>query len=616
MRRRPSGCSFARMRTLLWVALPLVASLPLAGCSGAVDKAGGKRTPAPRKATVLSLALRADPWEVNGFADRVSRLSHGTLRIVVKPRWRYDQAGYASGLIDDVRVGRVDLGAAESSAWDSVGVSSFRALGAPLLIDSYALQAQVLESSMIPEMLRGLRPLGLVGIGVLPGQLPRPLGVSRPLLGRSDFAGARIGLQQSLVGDETLRMLGARPRRIAGGAPIAGLDGIAEPISWIDGGRYDRVGKYLTPNLVLWARPIVLFANKTAFARLTTFQRRALEQAVSDDLTGQTKVVMLFERYSAGSLCADRRLRFAAATPADLAAVRRAVRPVFEQLERDPQARRFITQITALRAHLHAPSSVLPRCGNPLSVSFAAPGNATPLDGVYALTVAPRDLRPSQRLSEEYGSWQIVLDRGRFRFTERSDQADWFAEGLVRVSGDEMSWTVAVADGRAPDGVPLRNGERLRFRWRRHGNALTLISEAKPVLAALAVRPLVRVGDAPGQQPLQNPAAIQGTWASNPTAADEVARHDPGSIADNTGPVRLTVHGDRCRWTQYAPDGNHSGIGICRFAGDTFEFDKTPLSESIPTFLHWSVFHDRLTFRRAPGFSPSEWTFHPWRKVS
>jgi TRAP-type C4-dicarboxylate transport system substrate-binding protein len=580
-----------------------------------VDKAGGKPEPPPRKATVLSLAIRADPWEVNGFAERVGTLSHGSLRIVVKPRWRYGQAMYAKGLIGDVRAGRVDLGAAESSAWDSVGVSSFRALGAPLLIDSYALQAQVLESSMIPEMLQGLRPLGLVGIGVLPGQLPRLLGVSRPLLGRSDFAGARIGVQQSLAGDETLHALGAKPQWIAGGAPIAGLDGIAEPISWIDGSRYDRVSKYLTTNLVLWARPIVLFASNAAFARLTAFQRRALEQAVSDDVAGQTKVVMEFERYDAGVLCADRRLRFPAATPADLALLRRTMRPVYEQLERDRQTARFVGQIETMRARGGASQSVVPSCGG--GVLFSAPGIATPVDGAYAVTVSPRDLRPSQRLPEEYGSWQIVLDRGRFRFTERSDQADWFADGLVRVSGDKMSWTVAHADGSAPDGVPLSNGERLRFRWRRDGPALTLTSEAKPVLAALAVRPLVRIGDAPGQQPLENPAAIQGTWATNVTASDEIAHHgDPGSIADSTGPLQLIVHGNRCRSTQHTPDGVSSAVGSCRFAGDTFEFDKTPLSDSTPIFFHWSVFHGRLTFREAPGMSPREWTFHPWRKVS
>jgi TRAP-type C4-dicarboxylate transport system substrate-binding protein len=617
MRRRSTGCSFVLMRTLLWAALPLVASLSLAGCSGAMDKAGGKPKPAPRKATVLSLAVATDPWEVNAFAEPVSRLSRGTLRIVVKPRWRYGQARYERGLIGDVRAGRVDLGAAESSAWDSVGVSSFHALGAPLLIDSYALQAQVLESSMIPEMLRGLRPLGLVGIGVLPGQLPRPLGVSRPLLSPSDFAGARIRVQQSLIGDETLRVLGARPRWIAGGAPIAGLDGIAEPISWIEGGHDDRVARYLTTNVVLWARPIVLFANKAVFAKLTASHRRALEQAASDAVTGQTNGDLEFERADAGVLCADRRLRFPVARPADLALLRRAVRPLYQQLEKDPRTRRFIAQIETMRARLRASQSVVPSCGAGVSVS--SPGVATPLDGVYAVTITPRDLRSPQQLPEEYGSWQIVLDRGRFRLTERSDQADWFAQGVVRVSGDEMTWTVAGADGnRAPDGVPLRGGERLRFRWRRQGNALSLVSEAKPVLAALVARPLVRVGDAPGQQPLENPAAIQGTWVTNVSGADIIAHGGhKADIRDSTGPLRLTVRGNDCRWTQHARDGDHSGVGICRFAGDTFEFDTTPVSSaSLPMFFHWSVYHDRLTFRRAPGwFSIWNWTFHPWRKV-
>jgi TRAP-type C4-dicarboxylate transport system substrate-binding protein len=604
------------MRKLFCAALPLGASLVLAGCSGGVDKAGGKPKPPPPKATVLSLAIGPANWEVNGVIKRVNRLSHGTLRIVVKPHSRTGQARYASGLIGEVRAGKVDLGAAESDAWDSVGVSSFRALGAPLLIDSYPLQERVLESPMIPQMLRGLRPFGLVGIGVLPGQFPRPVGVRRPLLGRSDFAGARIGVQQSPVGDQALRMLGARPEWLAGGAPIAGLAGIAEPISWIEGGGYDRVAKYLTTNLVLWARPIVLFANKAAFARLNVLQRRALEHAVRGDVTGQTRVILVFERYSAEVLCADHRVRFAVATAADLAAMRRAVRPVYEQLERDPQTRRLIRLITALRTRLHARSSVVPSCGNPLAVASATPRTATPLDGVYALTLAPRDLPPSQRLPEEYGSWQIVIDRGRFRFSERSGQTGWFADGLVRVKGNEMSWTVAVADGNTPDGAPLHNRERLRFRWRRHGNAVTLVSKAKPVFAPLVSRPLVRVGDAPGQQPLENPAAIQGTWATNPTAADEIDHHNSGQIADSTGPLRLTVHGNRCRLTQHTPNGFSSTLGICRFAGDTFEFDETPLSDHIPSFLHWSVYHGRLTFRQAPGFSPLEWTFHPWRKVS
>ena len=65
--------------------------------------------------------------------------------------------------------GRADLAMAPSRAWDEFGVLSLRALQAPLLIDSYALQERVLRSSLAARMLDELRKLNLAGIGILPG---------------------------------------------------------------------------------------------------------------------------------------------------------------------------------------------------------------------------------------------------------------------------------------------------------------------------------------------------------------------------------------------------------------------------------------------------------------
>jgi TRAP-type C4-dicarboxylate transport system substrate-binding protein len=609
------------MRAPFWVPLLLVAPLVLAGCRGGSDKAGGKAAPQP---TVLTLAVPfGQPMEVNGFAEEVSRLSHGTMRIAVTPRWRWGQIAYESGLIRDVRAGKADLGVAGTRAWDSVGVTSLRALGAPLLINSYALQDQVVRSPLIREMLTGLRPLGLVGLGVLPGQMRRPLGVTRRLRRPSDYAGRKIGVQQSLVASATMRALGATPVWFAGGASIAGLDGIEYDISDIAGSRYDGVGKYLTANVVLWPRPIVLFANRAVFARLTRAQQHILEQAVTDDQSAETKHMLANERTETATVCGRRRLRFVTAAPADIAALRRTVRPVYEQLERDAQTRRFIARIETIRARVGAPMSSVPSCSDGATVG--QPAAATALDGLYALTVAPRDLPASRRIPEAYGSWQIVLDRGRFRLSQRSDDAAWIADGQIRVADDEMSWSVAdaldVGPHEAPDGIPLRSGEMLRFRWRRSGGALVLASEeATPALPALSARPLARIADAPGQQPLENPAVLQGSWVTDPTAADVVAHHDDvNGISDNTGTLRLTVRGSRCRWTQHAPDGDRWGVGACRFAGDTLELDQTRTDDNLspsPQFLRWSVYHGRLTFRQAPGFSPEAWTYHPWRKVA
>jgi TRAP-type C4-dicarboxylate transport system substrate-binding protein len=594
----------------------LLAAFALSGCSGNSDKAGGT---APRKSIELRLAVGTDTVELGGFATEVSRLSGGTMRILTVGPWRPGQPSFERGLIDDVRAGKVDLGAVASRAWDSVGVTSFRALGAPFLIDSYPLQERVLTSPMIDEMLAGLRPTGLVGLGVLPGTLRRPLGTRRPLLAPSDYQGLRIGLQQSRLASATLRALGATPVPIGADDPAAGLDGVESHVTAIQNTHQDRHARYLTTNVVLWPRPLVIFANRQTLARLMPAQREILRRAVTADLSRETKHLASFERLATATECSQGRMRFVAAPPADVLALRRAAQPVYDGLERDQQTHRIVAEIERMRHQIGAPVSTVPRCSRDARTQKTAA--TTPVDGAYDLTVRPGDLPAATRVPEQYGRWQLVLDRGRFRLSEDSDGADWAGDGRVRVSGETMTWTFDHAldwgPHGAPDGVPVSGGDKLVFRWRRSDRSLVLTSR-QGLLPGLSVRPLERLANAPSQERLENPSALQGVWASNVTVADYERFGDPGGIADNTGPLRLTVHGSRCRWTQQAPDGFHWHKGTCRYAGDTLEFDETVTDQGpsgVPLFLHWSVFHDRLTLRPAAGLSPVVWGYHPWRRV-
>jgi TRAP-type C4-dicarboxylate transport system substrate-binding protein len=566
---------------------------------------------------VLTLANPLDGDQVRLFVAEVGHLSHGSLRIVVRNGWRARQATAESETIRDVETGKADLGVAGTSAWDSLGVASLRGLDAPLLIDSYALQDKVLRSRRIGKILRGLHRFGLVGLGVLPGPLERPFGMARPLLRPSDYRGARVGVRQSRVAGVALRALGAKPVWIASRGPLPRL-GAAEWDLTTDPSRFHRGGS-LTRNVVLWPRPAVVFASRRAFARLAPAQQRVLEEALAASIGPETRYRVSYDAIDAALTCGRPGFRLVTATAEGRSALRRAVRPVYAQLERDRQVRRLISQIEAVRARLAEPPDSMPRCRTASSLAAAATG-PSPVDGEYEVTVRPTDLPAGKRLPEQYGTWRLVLDRGRFRLSEGSDGADWNADGSVRLAGARMTWTVVDAldwaPHGAPDGVPLARGDTVVFRWRRSGTAIVLA--AKGPLAGLAARPLARVGDAPGQQRLQNPAGLDGVWSYTVTASDYKARRhgDAGGIEDNIGPLRLAIHGERCRWTQRAPDGFHWGNGTCRFAGDTLEFDQamTDGGEGFPFFMHWSLFHERLTFRPAPGVSMIDWT-GPWRKL-
>jgi TRAP-type C4-dicarboxylate transport system substrate-binding protein len=474
----------------------LVVMAVLGGCgSSGFNKAGDSQQ---RRPVVLTLAdANGNTGELDGFATNVRRLSGGTMEIAIKYNWRSGQVKPETGLIGDVKAGKADLGVVGSRAWDSVGVNSFRALGAPLLIDSYALQDRVLRSPMPGQMLAGLRPLGLAGIGLLPGPLRKPLGITRPLRKPADYAGLRIGTQQSLVADATMRALGATPVWFPVRGPISGFGGIEQQISSIAGNQYDRAGKYLTANVNLWPRPLVLFATGKTGASLTPAQRRILSLAVTDDQAAETNVVRGDERTDTAILC-RRGLRFLDASPADLAALRRAVQPVYAQLDRNPQTRAYIRQIEALRQGI--PAEPAPRCGR--TARLAVAGGA--LDGVWQFTdtAAESQAVPGAgaggAMPENYGAWTLVLDRGHFAITQEDQLACTWGYGTFTIKENRIEWLFTNGGGIAPTNSANKPGEDFIFGWSLYRGVLTL----SPVKGAISpsnfrVKPWTRVSTTP-----------------------------------------------------------------------------------------------------------------------
>jgi hypothetical protein len=120
--------------------------VPSAGCRESTNKAGG----ASQKTVVLTLANHEpDNYEIEQWPAAVEKLSRGSLHIDVRNRWRERDSDYEEHTVADLRAGKIDLAKIGARAWDLVGVTSFQALVAPLLVDSYELE---LEATDLQEL--------------------------------------------------------------------------------------------------------------------------------------------------------------------------------------------------------------------------------------------------------------------------------------------------------------------------------------------------------------------------------------------------------------------------------------------------------------------------------
>src|SRR3984957_19316586 len=169
----------------------ILASACASGVGGA-NKAGGVNQPVVLRMADVNADLAGTP-EMQYFAQRVSDLSRGEMSIKVT----YEVGGLAMNaeqqVVKDVADGSFDVGFTGTSVFDTLGVTSFQALSAPMLIDNYPLENAVIRSSLPAKMMAGLAKLDVTGLAVLGDGLRKPIGVQHPILSLADWKGITFG---------------------------------------------------------------------------------------------------------------------------------------------------------------------------------------------------------------------------------------------------------------------------------------------------------------------------------------------------------------------------------------------------------------------------------------
>ena len=424
-------------------------ALGAAGCStedASRDKAGGPGDPVVLKMATVNGDLKFIP-QVRYFVDRVKELSDGNLRIEVA----YEVGAYhddaeqqvVHGVADDT----YDLGVVGTQVFDTLGVTSFQALNAPMLVDSYALQASVLESGLTDTMMQPLSDIGVTGVATLAGTLRKPVSVEKALVTPADWQGVTFGTYLSEAEFEAVRALEASPKAVFGSARdqalrAGSIGGFESSLLLYRLNNLYELAPYVTTNVTLWPQMLTLFANPDVDALLTTAQRDWLRQAAEE---AETRSAELADA-DAGSLeeVCTLGARPVQATDADLAALREAFAPVYTELARDAETKQVLDQIEELKASTPAQPalSVSSDCAelDPSDGEAASGTIPTYLNGVYRYTLTKQDaIAAGQGDDPEYPMTQTFwLDNGSWTGSGDASGRYWVKGDVLFIEWDEF----------------------------------------------------------------------------------------------------------------------------------------------------------------------------------
>jgi TRAP-type C4-dicarboxylate transport system substrate-binding protein len=580
------------------------------------DKAGGDRELQP---VVLRLAsITSDiPPQLEVFAEEVDQRSDRTLQIEFEPGWRQDDPDAERGTIEDVKAGKVDMAWVGARVFDTLDVTSFQALLAPLLIDNYELEARVFESEIPTSMLDGVEELEVVGIGVLPGPIRRLLGVRHPFLDPSDFDGQVIGGAENELSVRTFQALGATLEALPAGGSLDGLDATEQHLSAIWGNRYNEDAHYVGANVNLWPRPLVIFAGEEVFQSLSVEHEAVLRAAATAAVPAALAAARTDDEEAALSLCGQG-TTFAVASENELAELRRALQPLYAELMADPDTKANIHAISSLKTEIAA-SAEAPNCE-----STEPPGTASLIpDGRYEMTLTTDDWLKAgvstddwlkAGLSEEEaaqstGMYAMIFDAGELTILTPDGE-----------SGFQASYTVF------RDQIEAQEAEDYKVvaRWSLKGDMLSFSDISVPGSPATletvvwTSHPWIRVEAGP----------LDGVYEFTTTVEDLSAVGGQATAADveNYGRHRWVLDGGHFEMTQQNGASNRWTKGTYVIHDDIVEFTVEQFGGVAPNNAHempgevfmytWSLYRDQLTLGPVEGAnSPENFWAKPWTRV-
>jgi TRAP-type C4-dicarboxylate transport system substrate-binding protein len=483
---RGTKVTIAMTRFLKPLTLVLATAVSIAGCGALTgNKAGGPGAPVVlRMATVNGEA--GFNQAVTDLLKRVEALSNGNVKIDMAFGVGEFEPDAEEQIVRGVADGSYDLGVVGTRVFDTLGITSFRALDAPMLIDRYDAEAAVIEGDIPAQMLRSLDRLQISGLGVLADGLRKPIAVEKPLLGPSDWDGIDFGVYRSSTLTSAIRALGAEPMEVIGPHRDRALEqddlaGFEMNLHGYRLGNLWRSAPYVTANVNLWPQLFAIVGNPKGLASISSEQRDSLTRALREAAGASTGLVRGDDGFIA-DLCRQG-ARFANASDPDIRGLHDAFASVYADLQRDAETARFIAEIEQLKQGTSTPAVAIPDgCTGAAPDSAAQPSvqpskttTVTDLDGTWEVAFTEAELAatdgvdPSEIQPGMAGTFVVTFDRGDIT---GSSQIGGAPDGLTYVvEGD--TFTIYATDASMGGMVPPPGPAVWKYRWSVFNDTLT-----------------------------------------------------------------------------------------------------------------------------------------------
>jgi TRAP-type C4-dicarboxylate transport system substrate-binding protein len=395
-------------------ALAVVSALLVAGCDGpGTGKAGGAPAAVPTGTITLTFAS-GDLKPVDAtFANLVNRDSGGHLRLRTV-RYDYNSPSVDQRVAADLKNGKLDVGDVGSRAWESLGVSAFRAYQEPFLIASRELLDAAVTGTVASGLLATLKPAGITGLAIAPDSV-RYLYSTRPLTTPAQFSGAKIRINDSATTNEVLAALGATPvtGMPSGSATVQALhDGRltaieSNPVNAMQNG-YLAAAPYVAVNAPLFAKTVTFAVNSARLGHLPArdagWLRQAAQQAAAAEATSAA------DRTIWGTLCGQG-LKPLALTAQQLTVLQTAEASTYADLAADAPTTLAIDRIGSL-AITEPRTDAWATCHG--VQDFPSPTKV--LDGSYGITVTQAEVAASGDCTNcgNAGTFRLAIRDGRY----------------------------------------------------------------------------------------------------------------------------------------------------------------------------------------------------------